>query len=292
MGPVYDSAAARAQRWLLATAAGVLAVSGCSADGDDPAPAGQKANASAQTTEVTPTVPARMRRPPGPPPTEGACYRLSAAEAHRPTDRSDPVPCARSHTAQTYHVGTMPNSVVEADDVAAIADYITPRCDNRFAQHVGSGRNVRVLSRLQPVWFLPTRSERARGARWFRCDVVGVAAADELARLPVTTAGVLEQAGILNTYGLCSTATPNLPGDYHVTCGQPHTWRAFAVIRPDSRGGKWPSRKRLAAARQDCKTRARAEQGFPLEWTYGWQPPTRAQWREGRRWGYCWVPER
>ena len=167
-----------------------------------------------------------------------------------------------------------------------------PRCDRRFARHVGGGRNVRVLSRLQPVWFVPTPAELSRGARWYRCDVIGFAGADELARLPDGTAGVLEQPDSLETYGLCSTATPNLPGDYQVMCGRRHAWQAFAVIRLRGAEGQWPSRKRLAAARRECKTRARAHQGYPLEWTYGWQPPTREQWHEGRHWGYCWVPER
>jgi len=285
---VHASPPSRLQRTLLATLAGGLAISSCSTDGSDRVTSPPPETAVSPTEAASPTPP-RNRRPPEPPPRTGACYRLSAAEVQRPTNSSETVPCTRRHSAQTYHVGMMPKTVGGA---AKIADYVTPRCDDRFTQHVGSDRNARILSRLQPVWFVPSRSEISRGARWFRCDVVGLAAADELVRLPVSTAGVLEQPGILDTYGLCSTASPSLRDDHHVACGQPHTWRAFTVIRLKTAGAQWPSWKRLAAARQECKTRARVHQGYPLEWTYGWQPPTRAQWHEGRHWGYCWALER
>ena len=222
------------------------------------------------------------------------CYRLTAVEAQRPTNSADPLPCTRPHTAQTYHVGVIPKPIVGGQrvDTAAIADYVTPRCDNRFVAHVGGAPDTRVLSRLQPVWFVPTPAQLDRGARWFRCDVVGVAAADGLARLPVTTADMLDDPSSLDRYGLCSTAAPNRPSDRQVMCGRVHSWRAFAIIRLHTDGSRWPPSVRLAAARQDCKARARAYQGYPLRWRYGWQRPTRAQWQEGRHWGYCWVPER
>jgi len=276
---------------LLGFASGALILAGCSAGDSTPAAREPPAGATPSPNALR-TAPARENRPPAPPPRVGACYRLSAAEAERPTNASEPVPCRKPHTTQTYHVGTMPKAIVDGGDAVAIADYVTPRCDNRFKRHVGSGRDVRVLSRLQPVWFVPKRSQLTRGSRWFRCDIIGFAAADDLSRLPVSTAGVLEQPGILDKYGLCSTATPNLPDVHHVMCGRPHAWRAFAVVRLDGQESRWPSRNRLAEARQDCKTQARALQGYPLQWTYGWQPPTRAQWWQGRHWGYCWVPER
>ena len=30
--------------------------------------------------------------------------------------------------------------------------------------------------------------------------------------------------------------------------------------------------------------------GFPLEFSYGWEWPTRRQWAAGQRYGYCWAP--
>jgi hypothetical protein len=295
MGRVPGSSTSHLQRWVLAAAAGFLATTGCSAaEPERIATPEQQDGPASSPTQVAPPTASRDDRPLKPP-ERGACYRLSADQVQQPTNFSDPVPCARAHTAQTYHVGEMPRSVVndaDAVDTTAIADYVTPRCDNRFVTHVRGRPNVRILSRLQAVWFVPTRSQLDRGARWFRCDVVGVAAVDELARLPASTAGVLDQPNSLDTYGLCSTAAPSRPGDNQVICGRAHSWRAFTIIRLRTDGSRWPSSTRLATARQECKARARAHQGFPLRWTYGWQRPTRAQWREGRHWGYCWVPER
>lgn len=284
----------RWRRCRLATLAGILALAGCSADTIDT----PTATAPIDVTTTAPATPQPTRtvtRKPSPPPRSGACYRLSVARAQRPTNGSDPAPCSQPHSAQTYYVGVMPKAVVGSAhtlDTAAIADYVTPRCDSHFVAHVGGSRNMRVLSRLQPVWFVPTRTQFTRGARWFRCDVIGFAAAEALARLPQHSAGVLERRGSLETYGLCSTAAPSRASDHQVMCGRPHTWRALSVIRLGDRGSRWRGKARLSAARQDCKAQVRAHQGYPVRWTYGWQPPTRAQWQDGRRWGYCWSPER
>ncbi|MBA2455621.1 MAG: septum formation family protein [Nocardioidaceae bacterium] len=233
-------------------------------------------------------------RPAPPPPRQpkaGACYTLSAKQSKRPANAADPAPCSRRHTARTYRVGALPKRVIGArgdPDTAAIAHFVTPRCDRRFARHVGGTRASRVLSRLQPVWFVPSPSQLARGARWYRCDVVALATADAMARLPRRTAGVLDAGNALDSWGLCSTTAPSRVG-HRVICGRPHSWRAFAIIRPGA-GSRWPSSAAFAAARQECKARARAQQGYPLRWTYGWQRPSRSQWQDGRRWGYCWAP--
>ena len=29
----------------------------------------------------------------------------------------------------------------------------------------------------------------------------------------------------------------------------------------------------------------------PEEFRYGWEWPTRAQWRDGQRYGFCWAPD-
>jgi len=190
-------------------------------------------------------------------------------------------------------VGAIPKRVVgerKDPDTAAIAQFVTPRCERKFADHVGGARATRVLSRLQPVWFVPSRSELARGARWFRCDVVAFAATDALARLPRDSAGLLDASGALDAWGLCSTAAPTRRSAEQVICDRRHSWRAFALIRLHGPGDRWPGRDAIGAARRQCQDRARAEQGYPLRWTYGWQPPTRSQWRDGRRWGYCWAP--
>jgi len=187
----------------------------------------------------------------------------------------------------------MPAAVVgstEDPDATAIAEHVIPRCDRRLARWTGGTREVRLLSRLHAVWFVPTTEDLALGARWFRCDVVAYAAQTRLAELPASTEGLLDVGDALDRVGLCSRGSPEDPDSIPVTCDRPHGWRAFTVqpLAPGP-GGGYPLRSELSAARTACSDSVREQLGFPLEWTYGWQPPSRASWDDGLRHGFCWI---
>ena len=211
-----------------------------------------------------------------------------------PSNDSAAVHCGQAHTSQTYFVGRLPSAVVGSGDpdAEAISAYVTPRCDRRLARWTGGSREVRLLSRLQAVWFLPTDEDLALGARWFRCDVVAYARGSRLTELPAGTESLLDKDDALGTVGLCSQGSPEDPDSTPVSCDRRHGWRAFAVQRfePARRGG-YPPRSALREARDACSDSVREQLGFPLEWTYGWQPPSMASWDDGRDHGFCWIQD-
>jgi hypothetical protein len=273
-----------------------LMLSGCS--GDAPAPsAASSGPASPGTPAPTPAPTARSSSPPAPPaaPRAGACYRLSTAELTRPTSASDPVPCSRRHTARTIHVGTLVADV-EGHAVAVDSDVVQRQlattCPRRLASYVGGSAKDRALSRFRVVWYSPTLAQSDAGADWFRCDLIVFSKDDSLLPLPRSRSlrHVLDRRGALGSFGLCGTAAPGAAGFSRVVCGRRHSWRAVDTITIAG-GRRYPGRATVRAAGDSaCRARARARSGNALKFRYGWEWPTRAQWRGGQHYGYCWLP--
>ena len=74
-------------------------------------------------------------------------------------------------------------------------------------------------------------------------------------------------------------------------CAQHHSWRAVSTIRL-SGGDAYPGRRTVRdAGNSICRDRAHAQSGYSLQFSYGWEWPTRQQWRAGQRYGFCWAPD-
>lgn len=269
----------------------VLTVTGCT----DATSQGSPDRTPSSPGPTTATPPPEPDPPtPEPAPGPGRCYPLTEQNLAGASDDTAPVRCRDEHSSQTYHVGVIPARVVgetEDLDAEAVAAYVTPRCDRRFATWIGGTPARRLLSRLQATWFLPSTEGLSLGADWFRCDVVSYGRDDRLSALPTTTRGLLAGEDALDTYGLCSQGSPEDSDSTPVSCDRRHDWRAFEVqeLRPGGRGA-YPPRSVLRAARGECSVSVRERLGFPLEWTYGWQPPTQAAWDDGLDHGFCWAP--
>ena len=165
-------------------------------------------------------------------------------------------------------------------------------CPGELQRYVGGTIDVRRRSRFEVVWFTPTLDEAQAEARWFRCDAVAVADDDRLLRLPLGNQlrGVLDRPGALATYGLCGTAQPGTRSFRRVACALPHRWEAVSTIGLAG-GDRYPGTARVrSAGDQTCADRVRARSGLSLEFSYGWEWPTGAQWAAGQRYGYCWAP--
>lgn len=287
-------------RLLLAGLVSLTAI-GCSSsstDGAGPEPGSPTVTTTTPSTTPTTapttagTAPPAVRRPE--PPAGRACYRLTLAQATRPTSDADPVPCRRPHTTRTVHVGRL-DLVVAGRQLAVDSDraqrQLAATCPARLTEVLGGSTEARRLSRFEVVWFSPTLVQAARGARWFRCDVIALGDENRLLPLPSTRLeGLLDRPGALATYGLCGTAAPGSPGFRRVACGLRHSWVAISTL--DLPGGRrYPGIKEVRAAGDDvCAERVRARNGSLLTFRYGWEWPTAAQWSGGRRYGYCWAP--
>ncbi len=266
-------------------------VAGCSGGGE----AGSAASPSVaeSTSAAASPTPTPSPAPPAPRPEVGACYRLGYADALAPTAERPPVTCRRTHTATTYRVGTL-DLVVDghllAVDARRVQRQPAASCPERLGRFLGATEQQLRLSSFRAVWFTPTLEQSDGGQDWYRCDAIALAGPERLAALPARVAGVLRSAEGRARFGICGTAEPGTPRFERVICSRPHGWRAIASY--DVRGRRYPGQAAVRDLAQDrCQAAAQAvaEDSLNYRWGYDW--PTAAQWRDGQRYGLCWAPD-
>ena len=286
----------RRRAWAAAALALVTVVpTACSTD-DGAAPAGSSESPSTPTTSTTPTtssVPtptAPATAVPAPP--RGGCYDLTYAEAVAPTVEAEPVSCDGRYTATTFAVGALDTEVgghLLAVDSDRVRQQVAETCPRLFDRFVGGTTTDRRLSMLRAVWFTPTLAESDAGADWYRCDLIAIAAPERLAPLTGGLRGILDRPAGRARWGMCGTAAPDDPSFRRVLCSTPHTWRAIEVV--DLPGRSYPGEAAARARGQGaCEDAGREVAEDPLDFQWGYEWPTRAQWEAGQTFGRCWAP--
>ncbi len=280
----------------------VLALAGCT-DAEDPGSAADRRTPSSTSTSPEPgsspdssaLAPTPASTPASTPalPPKRACYRLDFDQALAAVSRARPRPCAEEHTARTIAVGQVAELVegsVGSIDGARSQRAVAAECPRRLAAFLGGPEQALRLSMFRPVWFTPSLVQAERGAGWYRCDVIALAAEGRLAPLEGRLEGMLGRSPAWKaTYGLCATAEPGTEGFHRVACGSPHTWRALTTVPIDAR--RYPgvdAVRDLGTTPCTDAARAVAEDALDFRWGYEW--PTLEQWRAGRRYGVCWAP--
>jgi hypothetical protein len=266
------------RRLILLLLVGALLV-GCSS-GTTP----QSAEKSSPSASPSPTPP--------PAPVVGSCHRLGFAQAAQPTDATPAVACTTPHTSQTVKVGQLAAVTGGQDlpvDSAEVRAKVAQACPAALLRYAGGDLTARRVSRLQVVSFTPSPDQVEAGASWFRCDIVGVAAANQLIRLPRQLKGALGAATALDRFGTCGTAAPGKPGFERVVCRRHHAWRAVDTVTLDS-SARYLGARATAQGDSQCKDEASARANGALKYTWSFEWPTRDQWQAGQRYGYCWVP--
>jgi hypothetical protein len=260
---------------------GLLALTGCG-DGD-----GEDQTAESPPPSAT-TSAAAVERP-----RVGDCHRLNLRDVLGSADPEPPVECSDKHTSETVHVGTFKATAATAPQ-ALTEDEANRRaaqtCRTEAASYLATEPGRLWLSRVEVFWFVPTQEEVDAGADWLRCDVVVLERDDRLMALPRTVKGALGKPNAFDRYGLCGTARPGAEEFKRVTCGSQHSWRAISTISIDG-GRRYPGLAAVRGAGEEaCQAQARAAQDNALQYDYGWEWPTKAQWETGQRHGYCWAP--
>lgn len=262
-----------------------LLLSGCTGESGD----------ATDTESPSPTPGPTQAAPEPERPKEGACYRLTFDDATRPTNDDEPVRCSTRHTARTIYVGRLSglfDGRTPPVDSERVQRRIADRCPAQLARFVGGDAQARTLSRLQVVWFSPTLEEFEAGADWFRCDLIAFGAGGRLLRLPadIRLRRVLDRPIGLATFGLCGTTRPGARGFDRVACRLEHSWVAISTIGIPG-GNRYPGAAAVREAGEGvCADEVRSRSGSPLEFSYGWEWPTRRQWAAGQRYGICWAP--
>jgi hypothetical protein len=266
---------------LAAACALALTLTACTGSSSGPEGDGPSSSSPSPTETVPPD--------PGPTPKVGECHDLSFRQAIAVVGRVKPVRCGRPHTAQTYFVGrlklrTKAGHVRRADSQAA-QKQAREACTSRLPAHLARTPVELRLSMAQAVWFTPSERYAAGGARWFRCDVVVVAAPRRLMRLPKQT----RDWGDAPAIAMCATAAPGTKAFRRVTCGSTHAWRATTTV--DLPGRTLPKAAAIADRMESaCRDAARSGAADPLDFTWSQESPTQEQWDAGQRYGVCWAP--
>ena len=260
-----------------------VATAATACTGGDPAPP------AASPTTAAPTP---QKATPQPVPRNGACYRLGVDEAVAPTAGLAPVDCSEEHTSVTFAVGRIDNLVdghLLAVDSRRVRDAVARSCPEKFAEFAGGSTKDQRLSMLRTVWFTPTVEESDTGAGWYRCDAIAVAGDDRLAPLRGRLAGALGRPEGRERYGMCGTTAPDDPGFERVICTERHRWRAIATV--DLEPGRYPGVRVVRSQGQTpCEDAAAAAADDALDYEWGYEWPTKAQWQQGQTFGRCWAP--
>lgn len=225
------------------------------------------------------------------PPKLGACRTITPKDTEQSSNASPIVACNKSHTAETFAIGTFPAALANASyDSPALGKYIYGVCRKANLKFLGSDESLAERSLLSWAWFRPTKAAWDRHARWYRCDVVGGPAdATSYRALPATAKGFLgakpPEAWMMCAQGSTVTGSPKVP------CTEKHDWRAVTTIKLGKPKDPYPG-DRLVQIRsqQYCSNSVGAWLNYPAtNYDYGMTVFHEAEWKAGNRRSICWA---
>lgn len=243
-------------------------------DGESTSAGAQESPGSGSSSSTSPS----DEPPPPPMPRFGAakigqCHRMTARQTRSPITRRRATPCSGPHTTTVAYVGLVRRALTTRTPLARRRAVASRVCRPAFRRMVGGTPELRAASLLTWTFFVPSRAQLQRGARWIRCDVLA-RSGDQLVPLPfdrpVLGNGLPEQLRI------CQTAE-----GVDVSCARPHEFRVAGVFRPP--GDAYPGPAFTGAARDRCEAIIGEPGGY-------WQPPSPQGWARGDRFVRCLTP--
>jgi hypothetical protein len=221
----------------------------------------------------------------------GACRVLETDDIQHPSNASPVVDCADRHTAQTYAVGTFPASLTDGDnpDDPALGAYIYRQCQPKFQRFLGGDESLVLRSTMTWAWFRPAKDAWAKGAHWWRCDVVGGGdRSPSFVTLPDTAKGLL--LGKPDDRWLVCANGKTVSGSAKIPCSQRHTWRAVTTIVLGKAHDAYPGDRLVQVRTRDfCSDSVGAWLNYPVDYDYGYTYFHEAEWKAGNRRSICWA---
>lgn len=224
------------------------------------------------------------------PPAVGVCRMLSAAEVSRPSNASRAVACSEPHDTETFAVGTLPRTLADkAYDDPALDRWAYTTCSAAFSPYLGTDESTAMRSLLSWIWFRPSEAAWKRGARWYRCDVLGGAATqDRYVDLPTTTKNLLQGRG--DDHWMACAKGRSVATSTKVPCSATHNWRAATTIRLGEAGDGYPGDVAVRAKTKTfCADSIDAWLGYPSDYDYGYTWFGEQEWAAGNRRSVCWA---
>lgn len=222
-------------------------------------------------------------------PVLGACRVLGVDDLRAPTNHSRVVDCAEPHTAQTFVVGELPPSSGTRYDDNGHGRFVYDRCQEAFGEFLDVDESTVMRSRLSWSWFRPSEKGWQRGARWYRCDVVGgPTEATELRNLP-TDAREIFAKDYPDAWMTCARGETAEEGS-KVSCDVAHDWRAVTTIKVGEPEDAYPGDRIVEVLSRDfCRDSVRGWLGFPPDFDFGYTWFRQDRWEGGNRRSICWA---
>jgi hypothetical protein len=224
-------------------------------------------------------------------PTVGACYAYKAAVLKDVSTTAPVVDCSAQHTAETYYVGTLPDSYGPPSKASQAKRLSAARPCTVKAMNAYLGMPARVLpSRFLSVPLVPTDDQWAAGERWVRCDVV---LQGGLSLKPyVGTAAALVAATPADQFNFCTPKEPNARATAAYPCLNPKkNWIKVLDQELGGPGSSFPGTSSVEKrTRNLCAKQGKKWDGG--EKYAGWWAiwPTSVGWKQGKRSAQCFVP--
>lgn len=223
------------------------------------------------------------------PPETGECRLLTLADVDRPSNATATVPCVDPHTAETFAAGSLP---AEFDDAAyddrGLGSFAYDTCGREFMDFLGADESLSMRTILSWTMFRPSETAWDRGARWYRCDVIGGGAHSKtLITLPDEARGLLKKPvdkWLACVKGRSVDTAPRVP------CSDRHTYRAVTTIRLGKPDDDYPGDKVVAQrTRSFCGDSVAAWLGYPARYSYAYTWFPESDWDAGNRRSVCWA---
>ncbi len=224
------------------------------------------------------------------PPELGACRLLTPDDVTRPSNATVTVDCWETHTAETYVVDDLPDSLADVDhDDPAIGDFVYDECAPKFMTFLGADESLAMRTVVSWEWFGPSEKAWDDGARWYRCDIVGGGdQSKEFVNLP-TSAKDLLTGKADDRWAVC-VAGPSVEGAVKIPCSEPHDWRAVTTIKLGEDDDPYPGdRQSQIRTRSFCSDSVGAWLSYPVNYDFGYTWFHEEEWNAGNRRSVCWA---
>lgn len=223
------------------------------------------------------------------PPAPGVCRVLTPEDVEQRANATETVPCAEKHTAETIDVGELPDEFDDSEYVSQeLSSFAYKTCQAAFTEHLGADESSALRTLLSWAWFRPSESAWDRGARWYRCDLLGGVADTGYRALPTTTDGLL--AGRPDDRWMACAAGPSVAQGAKVACSTPHDWRAVTTIKLGEPGDAYPGDEVVASrTRSYCQKSVSAWLNYPARFDFNYTHFHEAEWEAGNRRSVCWA---
>ncbi len=224
-------------------------------------------------------------------PTVGACYDYPASTIGKSATAAPAIPCDAPHTAETYWIGTVPDSFgLPSQSTSRDRLRATQACtEDAMNAYLGMA-DRRLPSRFTSVALFPSDTEWQAGERWVRCDTV-LRAGRQLASITGTGAAFVASVAS-DRLNSCTVGTPKPLSTAEYLCTSPKkSWILVAEQELGSLSDPYPGDAAIVRkATRVCERYAKRYDGN-LEYPGWWRlNPLRPLWQEGERTVRCYVP--